>query len=198
MIQYINKFDTNWDKTKDGIVKHTIWRLLVHPDTKQDIDKLLITKDKISELTKTPMTIINKLKKDNVLLDSDIDNVYLVNQKKAYCKYCYYKQEKDNYVNKGHYEDPHKEFFVWEINEHLERFHHMNSADYNRITPEIINERILFKEPQFTFKEHKLRVKEIDTRPNTTYIIVFCEICKEEHTLRTDLEPCNNYNEVHN
>lgn len=197
-MEYIQKWDFSWDKKKTGIVRHTIWEMLVHPDTKKQIDKLYVTRQKLSELTKTTTTLINELIKQNVLLKTELNDTFLVNQQKAYCKYCQYKSQKDNYLGDKR-QDPYMEFYIWEINDHLERFHHMDgSSEYNKITPETIKEKILFKKPQFKFQEHKYTVKEIDTRLNTTYLVLYCSICKEEKTIRSDIEPCNNYDQITN
>lgn len=195
-MEYIQKFDSSWDKRKAGIVKHTIWTLLVHPDTRRPIDKLFITKNKVRELTKTPMTVINELIKDNVLLKTDNEETFLVNQKRVYCQLCEYYQQKDRYTqNRDLGED--KSFFQWEINDHLRNIHSYGKYEHNPITQEVIDRYILENKPTFKLQDHKLKIKEIDqSQKDRIYVKLVCEICQEDFTTIMNIDPCSNYKEI--
>jgi hypothetical protein len=198
--KYIESWDKSYEKNQDEIVKHTIWKILVFPDTKEDLDKLFVTRDKLAELTKTPTTLIHKLQDQKVIYPTEYNKAssktFLVNMKKVYCKLCIYYE-----LTKHGYNKP--EFFEWEISQHLRQYHHFDQYETSDKSnnPDHVNKYIRYQKPNLKVKCHNYQVVNIEKyypdNPDNfkVQINLKCKDCNDEHIEVID-SVCSNYEET--
>ena len=216
MPTYIEKFETDhWNKKQifqfERTVDEYLKRLNPNEAFKPEQEPIyhekpiLVTVEKIRELTKTPTTLINQLLGQKMLLKTERENEYAVNETRVFCKDCqkdaveqyHLRLDNDAYAHKIY----DASFYEWEIEDHLRSKHGVGRRLNDRyvyvntpISQEVIKRFIVYEKPQFKVHEHTFKVMNIDTsRLNKVYVRLVCERCgydTKDYLLSTDVPVC--------
>jgi hypothetical protein len=200
---YIEKFKFNEyhpEEKQERVFKRTVQQYLerLNPNEAFKSEQepiynekpILITFEKMKELTKAPSALINKLIKQKMLVKTETENVYAVNETKVFCKDCQQDEVEDYHLKLDNSSYEHKiydaSFYEWEIAEHLRSSKHGIGKELNDkyvwvnipISEEQINKYIVYEKPEFKVHQHSFKVTEIDnSRLNKVYVRLVCERC---------------------